>query len=150
MDEREKNIQELHVKLIENGKLIHNLRQETRKNQKYFIKQQKEFLLDLIMVLDSFESKEERTSTKFGEEIGRKVNKHFLTVKKRIMNILELNNVSKIELEHYIIDPKVCIVEDTVKDKSKNNDYIMEIIKSGYKIQNETLRFAEIIIVKND
>jgi molecular chaperone GrpE (heat shock protein) len=150
MNGKTDNIKQLHSKLIENGRLIENQKLEIKRQKKELKKLKKDFLLEIVNVLDSFESKEDKISNKFGEEEGRKINKHFLTVKRRMLNILETNNVSKIKIEHYNINPKECIVEVTVKDAEQENEYISEVIKSGYMMEGEVIRFAEIIIVKND
>ena len=141
---------ELRIELEKSGKQIHDQKESIKKINKDIVDQKKNYMLSTIEVIDSFERKEENILTKHGEENGKKLIKNFVIIKKKLLRVLDDNNVSEVVLEHYNIKPEECVVEETIIDDSKDDNYIYEVIKKGYKINGEVLRFAEIVIVKNN
>lgn len=135
---------------IENEKQLLAHRNEIKTIKREKEDEKKKFLLSIIETVDAFERKEENLYKKHDENDAKKIIKNFTIIKKRMLNILNSYNVIEIELQHFEIDSSIAMIVETIKDVSKQNDYIIEVLKKGYKIEDCVLRQAEIIIVKND
>jgi molecular chaperone GrpE (heat shock protein) len=105
----------------------------------------------LLTVIDVFEKSEkiirERELDK--SEDSQKAIKRILLAKNKLLNILENNNIRKIEFVNNILNSDKCTVSETMPDSSLPNDYILEILKDGYERNGILLRRAEVVIVKN-
>lgn len=106
---------------------------------------------ELLTVIDVFEKSEkiirERELDK--SEDSQKAIKRILLAKNKLLNILENNNIRKIEFVNNILNSDKCTVSETIPDSSLPNDYILEILKDGYERNGILLRRAEVVIVKN-
>ncbi|WP_430932187.1 nucleotide exchange factor GrpE [Saccharicrinis sp. 156] len=135
---------------LENEKQLLAHRNEIKTLQREKDEEKRKFLISVIEMVDAFERKEENLHKKHEEADAKKIIKNFAIVKKRMLNVLNDNDVSEVELKHFEIDSSVVMIVDTVKDESNRNDYIAEVLKKGYKIGGNILRQAEIILVKNE
>jgi molecular chaperone GrpE (heat shock protein) len=113
--------------------------------------QLKEIVLGIIDMIDSFERVEEEIVEK-----NRKNNKDIFKTMKRYQSIhtkliylIEKYGITKIEFPDNRLIVGLCEVVGTENDESKENDEIISIIRNGYQRENELIRAAKIIVVKN-
>lgn len=111
----------------------------------------REMLLDIVQIVDTFEKAEERIIERGWDkiEINEQPIKRLLTAKKKTLSVLEKHNVSKITFENNIANDEACKTVDTEPDRNYPNNHIISIEKDGYKIGDDILRPAEVIVVKN-
>lgn len=111
-----------------------------------------ELFLNVINVLDVFHKAEQTihdhqwdTSEESKKCIGR-----FKNVEKRLVKLLDENEVQKITFPDGKAIYDLCSIVDTEPDSTQSNDTILSIEKEGYvRKSNRLLRRAEIVVVKN-
>ena len=69
--------------------------------------------------------------------------------KKKLLEILNKNNVNEILFPDGLATLEDFQVEDTEPDSTKPNNTIISIEKAGYRRNGRLLRLAEVIVVKN-
>lgn len=111
----------------------------------------REFVLGIIEVIDTFEKAEEAIKERNlnSTEESSKIINRYNSVMKKLNKLLQRNGVSKLEFPDNRLIVGFCKVVDTEPDPSLQNDSIIEIIRNGYIHGKESIREAEIIIVKN-
>ena len=110
----------------------------------------KDFLLDIISIIDSFENKETNLYNKYPKESEQiKIIKQYEPLKKKLINLLAKHGVSKIAFPENKLIIGLCKVVGTEPDLTQRNDNIIEVVRSGYIRGNSIIREAELIVVKN-
>jgi molecular chaperone GrpE (heat shock protein) len=144
-------VNELEHLIVQNLKSTNHLKNEIdrKDNEKHDII--KEFSLNVIDVIDSFERIEESIIEKGYNKIDE-VNKaiiRYSTIKKKLLSILQKHGVSKIEFPDNRLIVGLCEVVETEADNNRKNDEVISIIRNGYIRGKELIRPAQIIVVKN-
>lgn len=105
---------------------------------------------DLLTVVDAFDKADKRLAEQYAEnEDVQKARKRFATSKKKLLEILNRNNVNEIIFSDSIATLEDCQIVDTEPDATKPNNTIVSIEKNGYRRNGRLLRLAEVIVVKN-
>jgi len=106
---------------------------------------------DILQIVDTFENAELLIKEKNidASEDSKKSIARLLTAKKKTLSILEKYNITKIVFENNIAVDKFCKIVDVEPDNNHPNNFILSIEKDGYLINQEILREAEVIVVKN-
>lgn len=100
--------------------------------------------------MDAFDKADRRLEEQYLEnEDVQKARRRFSTSKKKLLEILNKNNVNEIMFSDGIATLEDCQIEDTEPDMMKPNNTIISIEKAGYRRNGRLLRLAEVIIVKN-
>ena len=105
---------------------------------------------DLLTVVDAFDKADKRLADQYVENDDvQKARKRFATSKRKLLEILNRNNVNEIQFPDGIATLEDCQVADTEPDATKPNNTIISIEKNGYRRNGRLLRLAEVIVVKN-
>ncbi len=105
---------------------------------------------DLLTVVDAFDKADKRLAEQYAEnEDVQKARKRFATSKKKLLEILNRNNVNEIIFSDGIATLEDCQIVDTEPNATKPNNTIVSIEKNGYRRNGRLLRLAEVIVVKN-
>ena len=106
---------------------------------------------ELLNVVDAVNKADSRLNELYpdNEEVKR-ARRRFATAKNRLMAILENNGVEEIQFPDGIATIRDCEVEETIRDKSKPEDSIISIEKSGYRRNGRLLRTATVVVVRNN
>lgn len=110
----------------------------------------KAYLLGIIRIIDSFEDKEENLMERNSDnESSLKIIQNFGSIKKKMLNLLETYGVTVLEFpdSKWIVGFSKPV--ETMPDPTKETDTIIEVVKKGYVRGSESIRDAEVIIVKN-
>ena len=111
----------------------------------------KKVFLDILQIVDTFERAElsikERNMD--ASDDSKKSIERLLTAKKKTLSILEKYGISKIVFENNLAVDKFCKIVDVEPDNNHPNNFILSIEKDGYLINQDLLREAEVIVVKN-
>lgn len=111
-----------------------------------------ELFLNVINVLDVFHKAEQtiRDHQWDASDESKKCIGRFKNVEKRLMKLLDENEVQKITFPDGKAIYDLCSIVDTEPDSAQSNDTILSIEKEGYvRKGNRLLRRAEIVVVKN-
>lgn len=111
-----------------------------------------ELFLNVINVLDVFYKAEQtiREHQWDASDESKKCIGRFKNVEKRLVKLLDENEVQKIIFPDGKAIYDLCSIVDTEPDSSQSNDTIISIEKDGYvRKGNRLLRRAEIVVVKN-
>lgn len=153
--------QQLKIKLINFQKEIVSLTQTINKQQREFEEKEQEHNLELISLIDSFENifntleaKEQACEKNEINEDNlhntrRKVIKSCHRIYRKISRILDDKGVNKIEFSDNKAQPGLCKILETQTDSGKEDGDIVEIIKDGYKKNNQVIRIAEVTTIAN-
>lgn len=144
-------IRELENIINANLSLISHLKNQTEQKETEKQDQLKEIVLGIIDIIDSFERTEEEIVEK-----NRKKNKDIFKTMKRyqaihtkLIYLIKKYGITKIEFPDNRLIVGLCEVVGTENDESKENDEIISIIRNGYLREDELIRAAKIIVVKN-
>lgn len=141
--EIENKIQEFQRIVLEQKHKIENLENEKEMELDSIFK-------DLLSVIDAFDKADRRLVEQYSEnEDVQKARKRFATSKKKLLEILNKNNVNEILFPDGLATLEDCQVEDTEPDSTKPNNTIISVEKAGYRRNGRLLRLAEVIVVKN-
>lgn len=141
--EIENKIQDFQRMVLEQDHKIENLENEHERELDSIFK-------DILTVIDAFDKADRRLAEQYSEnEDIQKARKRFATSKKKLVEILNKNNVNEIQFPGGIATLEDCQVEDTEPDASKPNNTIISVEKAGYRRNGRLLRLAEVIVVKN-
>ena len=111
---------------------------------------EKEYLLGIIEVIDSFENKERSLLEKVAANPdAMKTVSSFNIIKKKLLALLSKYDVSHIEFPDNRLIIGLSKVVGTEPDPLKPDDHIISVIRHGYRRGQEVIREAELIIVKN-
>jgi len=140
------------------NKKIVGLLQENNKlksaNEVLSDKSQKEIdsvFREMLTVVDSFDDAEaviKERGLDRSDDAQRAVTR-LLSAKRKLVKILEKNDVTIIEFPDGLANDNDCLITDTVPDKGKRENEIVSIEKNGYYRKGHLLRPAEVIVVKN-
>jgi len=127
------------------------LRSEIEKNNSTFFDRERKVFLDILEIIDRFEKaelsiKERNLNTNI--ESNKSIER-LLTAKKKTLSILEKYGITKIAFENNMSIDEYCKIVDVEPDNNLPNNFIISIEKDGYLINQELLRVADVIIVKN-
>jgi molecular chaperone GrpE (heat shock protein) len=111
----------------------------------------KEMALGIIDIIDSFERLEEEIIEKRRNKSKdvSKMMKRYHTIHVKLLYLLQKNGITKIEFPDNCLLLGLCEVVGTKPDTSKENDEIISIVRNGYLKENELIRAAQLIVVKN-
>ncbi|MDR0630565.1 MAG: nucleotide exchange factor GrpE [Holosporales bacterium] len=111
----------------------------------------KETALGIIDIIDSFERLEEEIIEKRRNKSKdvSKIMKRYQTIHAKLIYLLQKKGITKIEFPNNRLIVGLCEITSTEPDLSKENDEIISIVKNGYVKDNELIRAAQIIVVKN-
>lgn len=110
----------------------------------------KEFFLEIIEVIDSYENKENSLLEKNSENPESiKIVNSFGVIKKKLINLLAKYGVTRVEFPDNRLIIGFSKVVGAEPDPTKKNDSIISIVRHGYIRGHEVIREAELIIVKN-
>ena len=116
-----------------------------------FSDDRKKVFLDILQIVDTFERAElsikERNMD--ASDDSKKSIERLLTAKKKTLSVLEKYGISKIIFKNNFSIDKYCKIVDVEPDNNHPNNFILSIEKEGYLINQELLREAEVIVVKN-
>ncbi len=111
----------------------------------------KQFALNIIEVLDSFKQIEERAYEKGlnnNEDVNKTMNR-YKNIQKKLMQILKVNGITKIEFPDNKLIFGLCEVIDTEYNGERENDEIISVVRDGFIKGKELIRSAQVIVVKN-
>lgn len=111
----------------------------------------KQFALNIIEVLDSFKQIEERVYGKGfnnNEDVIKTMNR-YKNIEKKIMQILKINGITKIDFPDNKLIFGLCEVIDTECNGERENDEIISVVRDGFIKGKELIRSAQVIVVKN-
>ena len=141
--EIESKIQDFQREILEQRHKIESLEIEKEKELDSIFK-------DLLTVVDAFDKADKRLADQYVENDDvQKDRKRFATSKRKLLEILNRNNVNEIQFPDGIATLEDCQVADTEPDATKPNNTIISIEKNGYRRNGRLLRLAEVIVVKN-
>jgi molecular chaperone GrpE (heat shock protein) len=111
----------------------------------------KEVVLGIIDLVDSFERLEEEVVEKGRNQSAdvSKIVKRYHTIHTKLLYFLQKYKITKIEFPDNRLITGVCEVVGTEPDSAAANDEIVSIVQNGYLKENELIRAAQIIVVKN-
>lgn len=149
----QKLLYEVEVKVLSYLKQIVDLKQSNSDLSLEKNDMEKNFMLDLISILDAFDIKfdvykEKQNDGQLTEE-GIKIIESFRSIQRKVLRILEHYNIEEIKFIEGKVKPELCNIIDTKPDAEKANETILETLKKGYKINDKIIRKAEVITVKN-
>lgn len=130
------------VKMDENDA---KLKQAIEENKKYGIKDQ---ALELINIINQFEiacSYELKDEKLINYQKGFKI---FLSMFQNLLNHLHIYNIQPKLGDEF--DPNVMECFETVKDETKTNNSVCEVIHTGYKLYDYILKPALVKVIKNN
>ena len=144
MQEIEKKVTEI---LKENILLKNEIENITIK----FGDDRKKVFLNVLQILDTFERAESiiKERNLDASDDSKKSIERLLTAKKKTLSILEKHGITKIVFDNNIAKDEYCKIVDVEPDNNHPNNFILSIEKEGYLINQELLREAEVIVVKN-
>jgi molecular chaperone GrpE (heat shock protein) len=142
------NFTELENHLASNLKTIRNLKNEVEKKENEKHDQLKMIAIDVIHILDSIESMEEGYIEK-GIGKNEEVFKILERYRAKLLNLLNKQGIQKLEFSNNKLIVGLCEVVETIADNNKINDEIVTIVRNGYIRGKESIRDAQLIIVKN-
>ena len=146
-------VSEIEQKTIGYLKAIVNLNHNIKNIEIKKDDDEKKFALDLIAVLDSFETKfdayEEKIRNNELSEDSKKIIDSFKTISRKVSRILESYNIQEIKFDDGKIKPGLCNIIETKPDPQKENETILILLKKGYTIRDKVIRKAEVITVRN-
>ena len=70
-------------------------------------------------------------------------------IKKKLENILLKYGISKIKFPYNKLIVGLCEVAETQPDSNQENDVIISVLRDGYHKEDEIIRAAEVVVVKN-
>jgi molecular chaperone GrpE len=74
---------------------------------------------------------------------------NYSTVRRLLERFLSEQGITRIEILNQTFDPQWHKVADIVADSTKPDGTITEEVKKGYVWQNQVLRKAEVVVVRN-
>ena len=139
------------AELTDNLKKIQQLHNLTEKYKLEKRDQFRDLIIGIIEVIDTFEKSEKVIIEKNlnTDENTQKIINRFTSVLKKLHKLLQKNGVTKLEFPENRLMIGFCKVIDTEPDSNLSNDTIIEIVRNGYIHGKESIREAEVIIVKN-
>jgi molecular chaperone GrpE len=141
--------QRLQDKLIDFQRDIIRLSQNLQSQDQAFQDREDHLLLELILVLDSFENifknLEEKEAT--FEKSVRRALKSFQGIQRKLLRILEEHGVEKIDFPDGKAVVGLCKVVETRAVEGLEEGAIIAIVSNGYQCGDRVLRPAEIITV---
>jgi molecular chaperone GrpE (heat shock protein) len=127
------------------------LKNEIENMETKFGDERKEIFLNILQILDTFERAEltirERNFNTSDD--SKKSIERLLTAKKKTLSVLEKYGITKIVFENNISVDEYCKIVDVEPDNNHPNNYILSVEKDGYLLNQNLLREAEVIVVKN-
>jgi molecular chaperone GrpE (heat shock protein) len=144
-------ISKIEQTLIENLRVIAELKNELNKKEEEKQDMLREFALNIIDVLDSFERIEESLIEKGIKNVqeGETAISRFSTIYKKLISSLSRQGVTKIEFPDNRLIVGLCEVIDTEPDINRRNEEIVAIVRNGYIRGKILIRSAQVIVVKN-
>ncbi len=144
----------LRKKLIEFQLKIADLSHALKEQAGVFHARERELFSGLFEVLDAFENLEGTIKAKEDgmDKTSRRLVKNVRSIRKKLVRLLKVNGVVKIEFPDSRAGMDSCKVVDTRSSETLENETILEIVKNGYVNQDEgkVLRKAEVITVLNE
>ena len=145
------SVTELEQLIVQNLKSTNLLKNEVerKENEKHDLL--KDISLNIIDIIDSFERIEESIIEKEYHKIDEvsKTVSRYKTIQKKLLSLLQIHGVTKIEFPDNRLIVGLCEVVETEADSNRKNDEIISIIRNGYIRGKELIRPAQIIVVKN-
>ncbi len=145
------SVTELEQLIVQNLKSTNLLKNEVerKENEKHDLL--KDFSLNIIDIIDSFERIEESIIEKEYHKIDEvsKTVSRYKTIQKKLLGLLQKHGVTRIEFPDNRLIVGLCEVVETEADSNRKNDDIISIIRNGYIRGKELIRPAQIIVVKN-
>lgn len=141
----------LHSKVVDNLKAISDLKNSLLNKEIEKQDNLKEFALQVIDVLDSFERIEEGLQEKGIQDSsdGATAMSRYKIIQKKLVSVLNKHGVTKIEFPENRLIVGVCEVVDVETDSNRNNEEIIEVVRNGYMRGKFLIRPAQVIVVKN-
>jgi molecular chaperone GrpE (heat shock protein) len=145
------NINELENIIKDNLITVSNLKNKIEEKELEKQDLLKEIASGIINIIDSFERLEESDETQSPDsaESVVKIKKRYQIIRTKLISLLQKYGINKIEFPENRLIVGLCEVVDTENDASQKNDEIVSIIKNGYIKDQELIRAAQVIIVKN-
>lgn len=146
---RTEEISDIIAKLQKDRIDLSNTIEENKKQEE---RRLDDLFLRIINVLDVFHKAEQTIQDHQWDvsEESKKCIGRFKNVEKRLLKILDENEVQKITFPDNKAVFDLCSIVDTEPDSTQPNDTILSVEKEGYlRKGNRLLRRAEIVVVKN-
>ena len=146
-------VSEIEKKTIGYLKTIVDLNQNIKNIEIKKEDDEKKFALELISVLDSFETKYDAYNGKIKNnelsEDSKKIIDSFKTILRKVTRILDSYNIQEINFEDRKMKPGLCNIIETKPDPQQENETILLVVKKGYTMRAKVIRKAEVTTVKN-
>ncbi len=142
----------LEDKLIGFQKKIIELSHDLKMEKAESFDREKEFVLEILDVLDAFENIFANLQDKedgFEKSVKKTMNS-FRAIHRKLTRLLESLEIEKIEFMDGKALPGLCKVVDAKEDPQHENGTIVTIIRNGYHKNDFIYRPAEVITVAND
>lgn len=110
----------------------------------------KDYFRKVIEVIDAYENKESSLLDKNADNVECiKVITSFSVIKRKLLSLLATYGVTQLDFQENKLIVGFCKVVGHEPEPSKRNDEIISIVRNGYIRGHESIRDAEVIIVKN-
>jgi len=129
-----------------------DLANTVEENKKQEERRLDDIFLNVINVLDVFHKAEQTIHDRQWDvsEESKKCIGRFKNVEKRLLKLLDENEVQKITFPDNSAIDDLCAIVDTEPDATQANDTILSIERDGYvRKGNRLLRRADVVVVKN-
>ena len=143
----------LKEKFIQFQLKIAELTHALKEQKDSFRVREKDLYLNLLEMMDAFESLDETIQSKENEfgKTGQRLAKNVRAIHRKLFRLLNANNIVRIEFSDNKARMDYCKIVDTKEAADLENETILSLLKSGYidKQQDKVLRKAEVITVLN-
>lgn len=132
---------------------IIEVKNELDTRSRKFRKDESEFCLDCLEIVDAFENifthiKEKEKASSALEPVESSIKKmvmNFESIYRKMLRLLEARGVTPMVFENGVAQMGLCKVISTVENLDRPKGEIVQVIKKGYLKNGEVLRLAEVI-----
>lgn len=143
--------QKLKNKIIAFQQKIISLTQSQEEKDKQFNALEKQYALELIEIIDAFESIFNNLATKESalDKTSKRVIKSCRSVYRKTLRILEEKEINQMEFLDNQAQVGLCKIIETQSNPELKDGHIIAIVKNGYQQKDRIIRVAEVITVSN-
>jgi len=144
----------LRQKIIEFQQIIADLKLTLAQKEELFFKNTKDSFLNLLDIMDAFETLENNLETKKDslDKTAKMLGRNIISIHRKLIRHFQSASIVPIKFPRNKATMELCKIIETREDPDLENEIILEIVKKGYiNIQdNSVLRKAEVITVLNN
>lgn len=144
----------LRQKIIEFQQIIADLKLTLAQKEELFFKNTKDSFLNLLDIMDAFETLENNLETKKDslDKTAKMLGRNIISIHRKLVRHFQSASIVPMKFPRNKATMELCKIIETREDPDLENEIILEIVKKGYiNIQdNSVLRKAEVITVLNN